>query len=188
MKARKLIKRGNFFFICFSLLKTTEICFGSTKMENFLPGKSISHWEKIQERWLCPLRKNMPVMPLLSSAVRRGIIEGRGGQSSNQRPHWAPYPIVMVLYRCLWRAQPHKATGRQSPLIFVFWVPCHILQKCGYRGRFKEVPGGTQLEWGCAVLKTPFSRLSCSSQGSYFKQTSLKVSSQDPLLRKIWKF
>ena len=26
--------------------------------------------------------------------------------------------------------------------------------------------------WGCAALKTPFSRLSCSSQGSHFKQKS----------------
>ena len=26
--------------------------------------------------------------------------------------------------------------------------------------------------WGCAALKTPFSHLSCSSQGSYFKQKS----------------
>ena len=38
--------------------------------------------------------------------------------------------------------------------------------------------------WGCAALKTPFSCLSRSSQGSHFKQKSLKVSSQDPLLRK----
>ena len=36
--------------------------------------------------------------------------------------------------------------------------------------------------WGCAALKTPFSRLSCRSQGSHFKQ---RVSSQDPLLRKF---
>ena len=31
--------------------------------------------------------------------------------------------------------------------------------------------------WGCAALKTPFSRLSCRLQGSHFKQ---KSSSQDP--------
>ena len=36
--------------------------------------------------------------------------------------------------------------------------------------------------WGWAALKTPFSRLSCSSQGSHFKQ---RVSSQDPPLRKF---
>ena len=35
--------------------------------------------------------------------------------------------------------------------------------------------------WGCAVLKTPFSRLSCSSQGSHFKQKC-------PLLRKFGNF
>ena len=28
-----------FFFFCFSLLKTTETSFGSTKMGNFLPGR-----------------------------------------------------------------------------------------------------------------------------------------------------
>ena len=44
--------------------------------------------------------------------------------------------------------------------------------------------------WECVTLKTPFSHLSHSSQGSHFKfkQKSLKVSSQDPFLRKIWKF
>ena len=31
-----------FFFFCFSLFKTTEICFRSTKMGIFYPGKSIS--------------------------------------------------------------------------------------------------------------------------------------------------
>ena len=58
----KAVKRSEiwgpfFFFFCFSLLKTMEICFGSTKMGNFLPGKSISPREKNQEKWLCPLRK-----------------------------------------------------------------------------------------------------------------------------------
>ena len=40
------------------------------------------------------------------------------------------------------------------------------------------VPGGGHWPrkgvWGCAVLKTPFSRLSRSSQGSHYKQKSLK--------------
>ena len=38
---------------------------------------------------------------------------------------------------------------------------------------------------GCAALKTPFSRLSCSSQGPI---SSKIVSLQDPLLRKFWNF
>ena len=39
--------------------------------------------------------------------------------------------------------------------------------------------------WGCEALKTPFSRLSCSSQGSHFKQKSQFTR---PLLRKVWNF
>ena len=44
-------------------------------------------------------------------------------------------------------------------------------------------PGPRKRVCGCAALETPFSRLNRSSQGSNFKQMSLKVSSQDPLLR-----
>ena len=40
----------------------------------------------------------------------------------------------------------------------------------------------------CGPEDPPFSCLSRSSQGYHFKQNSLKVSSHDPLLRKIWKF
>ena len=39
--------------------------------------------------------------------------------------------------------------------------------------------------WGCAALKTPFSRLSCRSQGSHFKQKSQFTR---PPSEKIWKF
>ena len=39
--------------------------------------------------------------------------------------------------------------------------------------------------WGCAALKPPLSRLSCSSQGPI---SSKRVSSQDPLLRKFGNF
>ena len=39
--------------------------------------------------------------------------------------------------------------------------------------------------WGCAALKTPYSRLSWSSKGPI---SSKRVSSQDPLLRKFWNF
>ena len=39
--------------------------------------------------------------------------------------------------------------------------------------------------WGCAALKTPFSRLSCSSQGSHFKQ---KRQFTRPPFEKIGKF
>ena len=39
--------------------------------------------------------------------------------------------------------------------------------------------------WGCVAQKTPFSRLSCSLQGSYFKQKSQFTR---PPLEKIWNF
>ena len=39
--------------------------------------------------------------------------------------------------------------------------------------------------WGCAALKTPFSRLSCRSQGSHFKQKSQFTR---PPFEKIWNF
>ena len=41
-KEEKIQNEERFSFF-FSLVKTTEICFGSTKMGNFLPGKSISY-------------------------------------------------------------------------------------------------------------------------------------------------
>ena len=57
------------------------------------------------------------------------------------------------------------------------WTLLQIPQTPGGHWPWKGV-------WGCTAQKTPFSHLSCSSQGSHFKQKSLKVSSQDPLLRK----
>ena len=51
------------------------------------------------------------------------------------------------------------------------------------------VPGGGHWPrkgiWGCAALKTPFSRLSCHSQGSHLKQKSQFTR---PLLRKFGNF
>ena len=49
-------------------------------------------------------------------------------------------------------------------------------------------PGGhwpRKRVWGCATLKTPFSRLSCRSQGSHFKPKSQFTR---PPFEKIWKF
>ena len=37
------------FFFFFSLFKSTEICFWVNQNGNYLPGKSISHWEKIRK-------------------------------------------------------------------------------------------------------------------------------------------
>ena len=72
MQIGKVLKRfeGPFFFFfsfCFSLLKTTETCFGSTKMGIFYRGKG----EKIRENDFAPSEKyaiyapdcNHPIMP-----------------------------------------------------------------------------------------------------------------------------
>ena len=64
---RKSYKRGKdlfffFFFFCFSLLKTTEICFGRT----FSTGKNTSRREKNPRKMALPPQKNMPVTPLVS--------------------------------------------------------------------------------------------------------------------------
>ena len=65
----KVIKRGEdfffffFFFFFFSLLKTTEICFGSTKMGIFTGKKHFTRKKKSGKMTLPPL-KNKPVTPL----------------------------------------------------------------------------------------------------------------------------
>ena len=55
-------EEGTFFF-CFSLFKTTKICFGSTKMEIFYRKKHFTLGEKNHEKWLRPLRKMFPLCP-----------------------------------------------------------------------------------------------------------------------------
>ena len=49
-----------------------------------------------------------------------------------------------------------------------------VKQETGYLWAFYTPGGGRHWPrkgvWGCAALKTPFSRLSCRSQGSHFKQ------------------
>ena len=56
-------------------------------------------------------------------------------------------------------------------------------------GATGQSPGGGHWPrkgvWGCAALKTPFSHLSCRSQGSHFKQKSQFTR---PPFEKIWKF
>ena len=53
-----------YFFFCFSLLKTNEIYFGVYQNGNFLPEKKHFKSEKNQEKWICPLWKNIPLTPL----------------------------------------------------------------------------------------------------------------------------
>ena len=60
-------------------------------------------------------------------------------------------------------------------------MQCPFTRYCWPRGRHWPRKG----VWGCAALKTPFSRLSCRSQGSHFKQKSQFTR---PLLRKFGNF
>ena len=53
MKGGKLQNEERTYFFFFSLFKTTEICFGSTKIGLFSTGKSISRREKINLLRLC---------------------------------------------------------------------------------------------------------------------------------------
>ena len=55
-----------FFFFCFSLLKTTKICFWVYQNANFLPGKSISRRGKKSRKMTLPPQKNTPDTPLFS--------------------------------------------------------------------------------------------------------------------------
>ena len=52
-----------FFSFCFSLLKTTETCFGSTRMGIFYRKKTF-HAGKKSGKMTLPPQKNMPVTPL----------------------------------------------------------------------------------------------------------------------------
>ena len=66
IKSYKKVKRGGpffFFFFCFSLLKTTEISFGSTKMGIFYQEKTFHAGKTIGKNYFAP-QKNMPVTPL----------------------------------------------------------------------------------------------------------------------------
>ena len=61
-----------FFFVCFSLFETTEICLGCTKMENlfqekayFTPGKN---QEKVKS--FAPSEKHIPLRPLYTASLK----------------------------------------------------------------------------------------------------------------------
>ena len=54
---------GPFFFFCFSLLKTTKICFGSTKMVIFYREKAFHAGKKIRKNNFAPSEKNACYAP-----------------------------------------------------------------------------------------------------------------------------
>ena len=89
-RKRYKMRRGFFFFFFFFFLlftfKTTEICFGSTKMGIFCQEKTISHQEKNQEKlFLCLSLKNIPLTPLPENHSRSKIVfQNSVLESSNQ--------------------------------------------------------------------------------------------------------
>ena len=59
------MRRGHFFFFfCFSLFKTTEICFESTKLGIFYREKAFQAGKKLRRITFLPSLKNIPFMPL----------------------------------------------------------------------------------------------------------------------------
>ena len=57
MEVVKVIKNGDFFFFCFPFLKTTEICFGSTKMGIFYREKAFHARKNIRKNDFAPSEK-----------------------------------------------------------------------------------------------------------------------------------
>ena len=58
-------KKRTFFFFCFSLFKTTKICFGSTRMEIFYRKKAFHAGKKFRKNDFAP-QKNFPITPLVA--------------------------------------------------------------------------------------------------------------------------
>ena len=81
-----------FFFFCFSLLKTTEICFGSTKIRIFYREKAFHVGKKIRQNSLPP-QKNMPVTPL---GVVRALVDRAITQVINTMQGWKQLIVVLA--------------------------------------------------------------------------------------------
>ena len=67
LEVGKVMKRGEdlfFFFFCFSLLKTTEICFGSTKIGIFYREKAFHIGKKIRKNYFAPSEKYASYAPV----------------------------------------------------------------------------------------------------------------------------
>ena len=86
------MRRGPPLFFFFSLFKTTEICFGSTKMGIFYQERAfhISRQEKNQEIWLCPIWKIFLLGPWLGGGGKLAHI-GRYCSTSVCHPQDSPF-------------------------------------------------------------------------------------------------
>ena len=58
------VRVEDFFFFCFSLFKTTKICFGSNKLDIFYWEKAFHTRKKIRKNDFAP-QKKFPVTPLM---------------------------------------------------------------------------------------------------------------------------
>ena len=112
-KRRKILKgkvenqKWKFFF-CFSLLKTTEICFESTKMGIFYREKAFHAGEKIRKNDVAPSEKNMPVTPLHTVPFNTEFYGHQDAQS------WG---LCISLHRL--------RLGRQQARCVEAWRPTH---------------------------------------------------------------
>ena len=93
MEVGKAIERGRgpffFFFFCFSLLKTTEICFGSTKMGIFFREKHFTLGKKISKIDFAPSEKYACYAPaiLLNLGAVRCILVYKCVNTVSKIPH-----------------------------------------------------------------------------------------------------
>ena len=78
-KQENVRKRGDdlffFFFFCFSLLKMTKICFGSTKMEIFYREKAFHAGKKIRKNDFAPSEKYACYAPVCRTTLSFGTLK-----------------------------------------------------------------------------------------------------------------
>ena len=117
-----------FFFFAFHFWKQKKFVLGVPKWEFFLPRKSIScRVKKNQEKWLCPLRKNMPVTPL--------NLTTKNSQKRDQLSHAMsdfcdPYFQYLPPNVGVWFA-PKICVETCKPTLFIHY---HVVQNIGVLG------------------------------------------------------
>ena len=174
-KRRKIIKRKaeiengsrkkfenerTFFFFFFFLLFTfqnDENLFWGYQNGNFLPGKSISHREKNQEKWLCPLRKIFLLRP------------------------WKPYKEVYTFRRET--TQRIQLAYQISLEVSIFWACTTFKIGCPVTGQ----PHNYFLELPCQLPDTPFSHMvQLQSAINCGAELQSKQNSETKFIRTLW--
>ena len=162
------------------------------------------HWS-----WKLPIHINFPPTHQLHFPQRTTTVTSCYSQNNNKRLHLNFTTVVSTYLSYQFVPDQHLGclnTQKTHQQLRAFYVPilgslriCHhvwsqilCLIPSGGTGLggawWEDLVGGhwpRKGVWGCAALKTPFSRLSCRSQGSHFKQKSQYTR---PPFEKIWKF